>query len=462
MATTNATMINSAGQKVVVQAGSQQARDLFGKGYQLMKGNKYTPPTTAIPADQLGQNNSYGQISRILGANVQPNQLNSDTAGLLALSGATTAGEKEVDTLNTQLTTAMGSLGGKAADLQAEQDKQGVGSAVTQVKELTLGAAKLQGEIAAFDAETDKISSNLGDQAIPTGLIQGQQAQLNQQRTLMHNSKVAELTATNSLIQAFQGNITLGQKMAEDAVNMKYAPIENQIQTLQTQLGIAKEHMSREDAKRADIISAMMEERKQKTAEAKELENYVTKVAIEAAANGASTATVNAIRKSKDPVTATQAAGRWIGSQAKGSSGVDISKSYKLTSTQTRELIGAGFSTDDIQNIQDNLKNGYTINDILNTPGLTPEMKKALGGTMSVPEVEPKFLDDKYFVTLYGGYGSKTLKEAAKKAGFGGFMGGLTGVSTAEQKRYIASITSKIDAYRRAGYTDKEIQSKMK
>lgn len=318
MATTNATMINSAGQKVVVQAGSQQARDLFGKGYQLMKGNKYTPPTTAIPADQLGQNNSYGQISRILGANVQPNQLNSDTAGLLALSGATTAGEKEVDTLNTQLTTAMGSLGGKAGDLQAEQDKQGVGSAVTQVKELTLGAAKLQGEIAAFDAETDKISSNLGEQAIPTGLIQGQQAQLNQQRTLMHNSKVAELTATNSLIQAYQGNITLGQQMAQQAVDMKYAPIENQIQTLQTQIGIAKEHMSREDAKRADIISAMTEERKQKTADAKELEKGISELAIQAAANGAPMSLVNQIKNSKNMIDAARISSQYTGKKTSG------------------------------------------------------------------------------------------------------------------------------------------------
>lgn len=460
MANTRATFTNSAGQRKAFDVGKQPA----GWSLEQHDPTRTTTPNTAIPADQLGQNNSYGQISRILGANVQPNQLNSDTAGLLALSGATTAGEKEVDTLNTQLTTAMGSLGGKAGDLQAEQDKQGVGSAVTQVKELTLGAAKLQGEIAAFDAETDKISSNLGDQAIPTGLIQGQQAQLNQQRTLMHNSKVAELTATNSLIQAFQGNITLGQKMAEDAVNMKYAPIENQIQTLQTQIGIAKEHMSREDAKRADIISAMMEERKQKTADAKELENYVTKIAIEAAANGASTATVNAIRKSKDPVTATQAAGRWIGSQAKGSSGsgVDVSKSYKLTSTQTRELIGAGFSTDDIQNIQDNLKNGYTINDILNTPGLTPEMKKALGGTMSVPTVEPKFLDKEYFLTLFGGMSSKKLAAAAKKAGFGagGFLG--IGIGDEGKNQYLDSLMKTIEQYRRAGYTDKEIQSKMK
>lgn len=49
MATQKATLINSANQKVVVESGSQSAKDYFSKGYQLMDSSgKYTP--TAVPA----------------------------------------------------------------------------------------------------------------------------------------------------------------------------------------------------------------------------------------------------------------------------------------------------------------------------------------------------------------------------------------------------------------------------
>lgn len=122
--------------------------------------------------------------------------------------------------------------------------------------------------------------------------------------------------------------------MAQQAVDMKYAPIENQIQTLQTQIGIAKEHMSREDAKRADVISAIADERKQKTADAKELEKGISQLAVQAAANGAPMSLVNQIKNSKTLVDAAHIASQY--SPPKNSTTTDPTgiPVEKMTTTQ--------------------------------------------------------------------------------------------------------------------------------
>jgi hypothetical protein len=242
--------------------------------------------------------------------------LSNDLAGLLALGSANSAEKGQVDTLNTQLTGLMGQLGNRSTDLQSEMDKQGVGTAYGQMKELGLRAAQLQGEIQQFDAQTGQISNDINQQAIPTGLLQGQQLQLQTQRDLTRNSKTAELASTTALQQAYQGNATLGTTLAQQAVDLKYAPMENQISVLQTQLGIAKENMTAADKKRADVINAIAEEQKTRTADAKKLESDISTLAIEAASNGAPLSVVNAMKAAKDPATAASIAHQYLaGSQ---------------------------------------------------------------------------------------------------------------------------------------------------
>lgn len=58
MAIQNATLINSAGQKVVVESGSQSAKDYFSKGYQLMNNSgKYNPTAAPTVANAVKPDN---------------------------------------------------------------------------------------------------------------------------------------------------------------------------------------------------------------------------------------------------------------------------------------------------------------------------------------------------------------------------------------------------------------------
>lgn len=456
----------------VRQFGKDRVKNIAGDYFVIPKGLGVVDPNSPIPA--TGLSNSSTELSNVLGANLGNNTIDSDIAGLLSLYGSSTKSRDEYDELTTQLTDATKSLGQQGTDLQAELDRQGVGAAYEQVKELNLKASQLQGEIGKFDAETEQVMSNVEDQSIPTGLIQGQQAQVQKQRDLTRLAKSAELSSTIALAQAYQGNAQLGMELASKAIDIKYQPILANIEALRTQIGFASERMNREDKVRSDIIGKLIDIKEREIDEQKAKESQVQELAIGIASMGAPLDVVRNVQKMTDVVEAAQAAGVWkrqfdLAEEARqrslsgsGSGDETIPESYELTSAQEQALIGAGLSTQDIQNIQDNIKDGYTVTDILNIPGLSDEQKNIIGSTFNVPEKEEQFLSTDYFASIYGGLGSKTLKKAAKEGGFGGFLGGFTGVSHKEQNRYLGSLMNLVDQYRNAGYTDQEILELMK
>lgn len=273
-------------------------------------------PQSAIPAQNLSQT-GVSDLSKILGANLPPNFISSDIAGLLSLFGASTDSQKEYESISQKLIGAMEGLGGQGEDLQKALKDQGVFKAYEQVKELNLRAAQLQGELGKFDAESRTELENLtgrfpGDQAIESGLILGQQRQYMQQRELTRLTKTAELSATIALSQAYQGNAQIGMELASKAVDIKYMPILNQINTLKTQLELAAGKMSREDANRAKTIGALLDIKLNEVNMEKDMQMKIQSLAVEAASNGAPLSVVNQMRNAKDLAEAASFAGTFL------------------------------------------------------------------------------------------------------------------------------------------------------
>lgn len=288
--------------------GSSRVKNIGGNYYVIPKGLTTPTPTTPIPVSKM---TPYDELSKILGRKVAPNTVSSDIAGLLALQGSATPESQAYDQLTGKLTSLQGQLSGQATDLQNELNTQGVTQAYQQVKELTLKAAQLQGELGKFDAETTAQVSNLENQPISTGIISGQQAQLQKQRDLTRIGKASELSATIALNQAYQGNATLGSQLAQQAVDMKYQPILNEIETTRSQISIAGDKMSREDSKRAKIIDQLLNIKQQAVEDERANKKQVQAIAIELAGSGAPTSVVNQVRNANNPVDAARIAGQW-------------------------------------------------------------------------------------------------------------------------------------------------------
>lgn len=272
-----------------------------------------SPGTLPNPNQPLQiSNNGMLDLNKILGANLPNSTASSDIAGLLSLYGANTESTKQYDALSSQFTDLMKSLGGEGADLKSELDKEGVPQAYAQMKELNMQAAQLKGQLDKFDAETLSGKSSIEDQTIPTGLILGQQGQYQKQRDLTRIGKAAELSATIALSQAYQGNAELGLKLAQQAVDMKYQPILNEIDVLKAQLGFAQDKMSREDAARSKIISSLLELKVNDINQKKTTQSQIQTLAIQAATNGAPLSIITKMRGAPDAVTASQIGAQWI------------------------------------------------------------------------------------------------------------------------------------------------------
>lgn len=306
--------VNSA----IKQYGKNRVKNIAGDYFVIPQGLNMPNPKSPIPAGNL---NNYAEISRILGRQVTQNDISPEIAGLLALQGQTSQQEKDYNDLNARLAETMASLGSQGSDLQAEFEKQGVNSAFERTKELNLRAAQLQGELQQFDVATNQASTNLADQPIPSGLIQGQQARLQQQRDITRMGKAAELSSTIALSQAFQGNANLGLQLAQQAVDMKYQPILNNIEVLRAQIGIAGEKMSREDKKRADILNTIFDEKQKQIQEKKDKEKQIFDIALNAAAAGAPLDLVNQIKGAKDAITAAALAYKFTPKTGSGGGG---------------------------------------------------------------------------------------------------------------------------------------------
>lgn len=271
-----------------------------------------TLPGPNDPIDAGNLSNSNGMVGKVLGANIDSSSTGSDIAGLLSLYGADTAASKNYQDISSKLVDSLGQLGGKGSDLADELDRQGVNEAYQQVKELNLSAARLKGELDSFDSETLSGANNIDNQPIPTGLISGYKAQYQKQRDLQRLSKASELSSTIALSQAYQGNAVLGRQLAEDAINMKYQPIQNEIDVLKTQLGIASDTLNRDDSNRSKIITALIGLKQNELDENKKNDLSIQNLAIQAASNGAPTSVVNAIKSASDPVSAAEAGAKWI------------------------------------------------------------------------------------------------------------------------------------------------------
>lgn len=98
---------------------------------------------------------------------------------------------------------------------------------------------------------------NIQDQAIPMQFITGQQASIQNQANLARAVKVSNINMLNALAQSTQGNIALAQQTAQEAVDLKYAPIKDMYNTLIAQQQAIQPLLTSAEKRISDQQSAM-------------------------------------------------------------------------------------------------------------------------------------------------------------------------------------------------------------
>ena len=216
----------------------------------------------------------------------------------------------------------------KGTDLLAEQQKANVGGITKQIEEQNLlvqqKANQYQKNIAALPGQ---------GRGITTGIISGQ---TDRERRLA----AADIGAETAILQAMQGNLTLAKQTAQDAIDLKYKPIEQEIAQKLQLLELNAPQMTAEEKKRADITAGILQEQQQQIADKKQTENDISNVLAEAAKNQAPQDILQKIKTSTNLNDAILSAGSFISPKEKAQTSIIQSGGRNiLVDTQTGRTI---------------------------------------------------------------------------------------------------------------------------
>lgn len=260
----------------------QIGNTLYGipKVAKSLTSDQLTGGTPSIPTDTLPYQTSPQGV--VAGANQYMANLQSDLA-------AEQARQRELENrlMTSQITAndLLAQIGGKGQEYRSELEKYNYTANVNQLQEINR-------QIAEANAKFEKMSVDNQGRPVLTAMIGGQES-------LIRRQQAAEVGSLAAIAQALQGNITLAQNTAKDAINVKYEPLENQLQQQLQQINFIYNDLSRADQKRADAQKLVLEERARELEEQKTNENNILNVALTAAQNGADINTLNAIRTAK-------------------------------------------------------------------------------------------------------------------------------------------------------------------
>ena len=199
--------------------------------------------------------------------------------------------QSKIDPLQQKINDLTGQEYNKPVDYQAQLDKYGFTTNVNDLQNLNT-------QIASVKAQYDSLQNQNADLPIASRIIGGTADRLTRQSAV-------ELGGLSSMAQALQGNISMAQKIAEDTITMKYAPIEADIKNQQDQITNIYNDLTREDQQKADALTATLNERTRLINEQKQNESDINDIMTSAAKGGADLTTLQNIMSAQTPQEAT-------------------------------------------------------------------------------------------------------------------------------------------------------------
>lgn len=216
----------------------------------------------------------------------------------------------------------------KGTDLLAQQEKANVGGITKQIEEQNL---LVQQKANQYQKNIQMLSGQ--GRGITTGIISGQ---TDRERRLA----ASDIGAETAILQAMQGNLTLAKQTAQDAIDLKYKPIEDEIAQKLQLLELNAPQMTAEEKKRADITAGILQEQQQQIADKKAVEANISNVLAEAAKNGATQDVLQKIKTSTNLNDAILSAGSFIAPKEKAQTSIIQSGGRNiLVDTQTGRTI---------------------------------------------------------------------------------------------------------------------------
>jgi LysM domain. len=288
---------------ITVQAGDTLS-GLYGSDWQAQSGYTGDPTKlqigTVLPAPSSNVTTPTPLPSAINSSQLSPAQTPTIPTGTntpntyvppnLAGAPLQSLTQSEQNALNAKdsgannLVALYGSLTGESKALTDAYNSEDITGLKKTLQDYNNQILTKTAELQQYDVQDQQYQANIEKQAVPLGVVVGQQAEQARQSAITRSSKVAEIGLLNSQVLATQGNIELATKTAEEAVAAKYAPIKEQIAIQEAQLKAIEPLLTTAEKKIADNQQLAVDTYKEKLKTQEELSLYNAKLGIDNAA----------------------------------------------------------------------------------------------------------------------------------------------------------------------------------
>lgn len=284
----------------------------------LTTGQITNPSQTITPV-----NPDQSQVDSLVSA-TQPTQAGLETFISEVLKPSPS--EAKISPITSKINDLTGQIANKPTDYQAELDKYGFKTNVQSLQNLNT-------QLASAKAEYDKLAEQNANRPISSRIIGGTADRL-------QRSAAINLGSLSSIAQALQGNVNLAMDIANKTIDIKYEPIQTEIDNQKFQLNQVYDQLDREDKRKADALNIVLDERQRNVDEQKQTEQDINSIMLSAAQNGADSATLQNILRSKTLGEAIINSGQYIktATSTTWDTFTDSSGNIKLINRSTGEV----------------------------------------------------------------------------------------------------------------------------
>lgn len=396
----------------------------IGIGENLTINTRDIPPANTINATNL--NSQPYKVPPTTPTTAYDGLIKSSEA---AITGLETDVNKDKESIKGKY-TRLGQLPTEQADAYKKEgvyDKRGAyNNAVNTINQKEL----------AYQTRIDKIRNSN-----PTGALEeGQNIEIDR----LTKDWAVEKAALSISAAFLKDDYELAKSIVDDRISAETDGLKNELAGLE--FFYSQNYNSLTDEKKKVLEFQIQNIQDEKAAKENALKE-IGAIQLAAAENGAPTSVIVGIGKAGDLTQAISAAGSWIDQTIDRKGGGSGSGTVDLAPEDERTLTGAGFSKQDIKDLQKAVAQfGFQATiDGITDPAQKAAVKKVYG--IAEPE-KPKFeLTREAVATLYG-----IQDTADKKDKFLGLFGGTAGKDT------IDGVMKFVERYRALGYDDEKIR----
>lgn len=228
---------------------------------------------TGSSPDETSVNRIFDLTAGTKGLNEQVNkQFEENQKRLEELQKSKTEGEKERGTLRGTIEDIIGRRPDSSVLLEREQIERGVEEDLETSRGLIDEIGGLRTQLANLKTEGSLAVEALTGQGrgIPISIIRGQQAKTQRQYAIRQAGLAAELGAKSATLQAIQGNVSLANKLAKDAVDAELFDFKQELQDYTELFELNEDTINSLDEETRTLLEENRDEVQRKLDEARE------------------------------------------------------------------------------------------------------------------------------------------------------------------------------------------------